>query len=100
MPIYLSPKCLCPVRPEMAKAQTIDEQLMADVATIAGPETMSQKLLEYQDLAGLNNFLTQTKFGALPADKTCANMDAVAREVLPYFQDHDAKEPVEAASGE
>jgi hypothetical protein len=54
---------------------------------VGGPNTVREKLAEYQDLAGFNTSLTKTQFGTLPADMTRANTIAVAEEVLPYFRD-------------
>ena len=61
---------------------------------------MRQKLAEYQEIAGFNTSLTKTQFGTLPSDMTRSNMEAIAREVLPYFQERDALDQVAAATGE
>ncbi len=55
-------------------------------SSIGSPNTVREKLAEYQDLAGFNTSLTKTQFGTLPDDMTRANMDAVAQEILPYFR--------------
>ncbi len=87
-------------RPALAKPQSIEDLITAGVVIVGGPETVRQKLAEYQELAGFNTSLTKTQFGTLPADMTRANMDAIAQEVLPYFQERGAAEQAEAASGE
>ncbi len=87
-------------RPALAKPQSIEDLIEAGVVIVGGPETVRQRLAEYQELAGFNTSLTKTQFGTLPADMTRANMDAIAEEVLPYFQERGAAEPAEAASAE
>jgi hypothetical protein len=41
-------------------------------------------------LAGCPTVLVKTQFGTLPADMTRDNMEAIARETLPDFQDGSA----------
>ncbi len=43
-------------------------------SSIGSPNTVREKLAEYQDLAGFNTSLTKTQFGTLPDDMTRANM--------------------------
>ncbi len=88
------------VRPATAKPQSIEDLISAGIVIVGGPETVRQKLAEAQELAGFGTSLTKTQFGTLPADMTRANMDAIAREVLPYFQERGAAEPAGAATGE
>src|SRR6185312_16410849 len=57
------------------------------VVIIGSPNTVREKMAEYQDLAGFNTSLTKTQFGTLPDDMTRANMQAVAQEILPHFRD-------------
>jgi hypothetical protein len=59
----------------------------AGIVMVGSPNTVREKLAEYQDLAGFNTSLTKTQFGTLPDEMARANMDAVAAEVLPYFRD-------------
>jgi alkanesulfonate monooxygenase SsuD/methylene tetrahydromethanopterin reductase-like flavin-dependent oxidoreductase (luciferase family) len=87
-------------RPALAKPQSIEDLIAAGVVIVGGPETVRQRLAEYQELAGFNTSLTKTQFGTLPGDMTRANMDAIAREVLPYFQERDAAVQETAATGE
>ena len=86
-------------RPALAKPQAIEDLITAGVVIVGGPETVRQKLAEYQELAGFNTSLTRTQFGTLLSDMTRANMDAIAREVLPYFQERGAVEHA-TATGE
>ena len=86
-------------RPALAKPQAIEDLITAGVVIVGGPETVRQKLAEYQELAGFNTSLTRTQFGTLLSDMTRANMDAIAREVLPYFQERGAVEQA-TATGE
>jgi alkanesulfonate monooxygenase SsuD/methylene tetrahydromethanopterin reductase-like flavin-dependent oxidoreductase (luciferase family) len=69
------------------KTQSIDELMAAGVVIVGGPETVRQKLAEYQDLAGFNTSLTKTQFGTLPNEMARANMTAIAEEILPHFRD-------------
>ncbi len=77
----------------MARPQLIDDLIEAGTVIVGGPETVRQRLAEYQGLAGFDTSLTKTPFGTLPADVTRANMDAIAEEVPPYFQERGADEP-------
>ena len=49
------------------------------VVIVGSPNTVREKLAEYQDLAGFNTSLTKTQFGTLPDDMARANMTAIAR---------------------
>ena len=69
------------------RPQSIEDLIDAGVVMIGSPNTVREKLAEYQELAGFNTSLTKTQFGTLPADMTRENMAAIAEEVLPYFQD-------------
>ena len=71
----------------VSKPQSVEDLIRTGVIIVGGPNTVREKLAEYQDLAGFNTSLTKTQFGTLPADMTRANMIAVAEEVLPYFRD-------------
>ena len=83
------------------KPQNLDDLVKAGVVIVGSPNTVREKLAEYQELAGFNTSLTKTQFGTLPADMTRENMAAIAREVLPYFQaqEKDRAEPA-AVAGE
>jgi alkanesulfonate monooxygenase SsuD/methylene tetrahydromethanopterin reductase-like flavin-dependent oxidoreductase (luciferase family) len=69
------------------KSQSIDELIASGVVIIGGPETVREKLAEYQDLAGFNTSLTKTQFGTLPNEMARANMTAIAEEILPAFRE-------------
>ncbi len=69
------------------KTQSIEELMTSGVVIVGGPETVRQKLAEYQDLAGFNTSLTKTQFGTLPNEMARANMTAIAEEILPHFRD-------------
>jgi alkanesulfonate monooxygenase SsuD/methylene tetrahydromethanopterin reductase-like flavin-dependent oxidoreductase (luciferase family) len=68
------------------KPQTIEDLIEAGVVMIGSPNTVREKLAEYQDLAGFNTSLTKTQFGTLPNDMAQANMQAIAQEILPAFR--------------
>ena len=67
--------------------QTIEDLVKNGVVIVGSPNTVREKLAEYQDLAGFNTSLTKTQFGTLPDDMTRANMTAIAEEILPHFRD-------------
>jgi len=71
----------------VGKPQTIEDLVKAGVVIIGSPNTVREKLAEYQDLAGFNTSLTKTQFGTLPHDMVKANMEAIAQEILPHFRD-------------
>jgi alkanesulfonate monooxygenase SsuD/methylene tetrahydromethanopterin reductase-like flavin-dependent oxidoreductase (luciferase family) len=68
------------------KPQTIEDLVKNGVVIVGSPNTVREKLAEYQDLAGFNTSLTKTQFGTLPDDMTRANMTAIAEEILPHFR--------------
>ncbi len=69
------------------KPQSLDDLLTAGVVIVGSPQTVREKLAEYQDLAGFNTSLTKTQFGTLPDEMARANMTAIAEEILPAFRD-------------
>ncbi len=69
------------------KIQTAEDLVRMGVVIVGAPNTVREKLAEYQDLAGFGTILTKTQFGTLPRDMTRANMEAIAEEVLPYFRE-------------
>jgi alkanesulfonate monooxygenase SsuD/methylene tetrahydromethanopterin reductase-like flavin-dependent oxidoreductase (luciferase family) len=88
-PGYTDPVSMKRVRAAkvVGKPQTIEEVINAGVVIVGSPNTVREKLAEYQDLAGFETSLTKTQFGTLPDDMARANMAAVAQEILPYFRD-------------
>jgi alkanesulfonate monooxygenase SsuD/methylene tetrahydromethanopterin reductase-like flavin-dependent oxidoreductase (luciferase family) len=69
------------------KTTSIEDLVKTGVVIIGSPNTVREKLAEYQDLAGFNTSLTKTQFGTMPDDMTRANMTAIAEEILPHFRD-------------
>jgi len=69
------------------KPQSIEDVIKAGVVIVGSPNTVREKLAEYQDLAGFNTSLTKTQFGTMPNDMARANMTAIAEEILPHFRD-------------
>jgi alkanesulfonate monooxygenase SsuD/methylene tetrahydromethanopterin reductase-like flavin-dependent oxidoreductase (luciferase family) len=68
------------------KTASIEELVKTGVVIVGSPNTVREKLAEYQDLAGFNTSLTKTQFGTLPDDMARANMAAIAQEILPHFR--------------
>ena len=86
-PGYTSLESFRHIQPDMiGKPQTVRSLNDAGVIIIGSPSTVRERLAAYQELAGFDTVLVKTQFGTLPADMTRQNMDAIAREVLPYFQ--------------
>jgi alkanesulfonate monooxygenase SsuD/methylene tetrahydromethanopterin reductase-like flavin-dependent oxidoreductase (luciferase family) len=71
----------------VGKPQSVEDLVKAGVVMIGSPNTVREKLAEYQDLAGFNTSLTKTQFGTMPHEMVKANMQAIAQEILPYFRD-------------
>jgi alkanesulfonate monooxygenase SsuD/methylene tetrahydromethanopterin reductase-like flavin-dependent oxidoreductase (luciferase family) len=69
------------------KTSSIEDLVKTGVVIIGSPNTVREKLAEYQDLAGFNTSLTKTQFGTMPDDMTRANMMAIAQEIIPHFRD-------------
>ena len=61
------------------KPQSIEDLVKNGVVIVGSPNTVREKLAEYQDLAGFNTSLTKTQFGTMPNDMARANMTAIAR---------------------
>ena len=68
------------------KTKSIEDLVHTGVVIVGSPNTVREKLAEYQDLAGFNTSLTKTQFGTLPDDMTRANMMAIAEEIIPHFR--------------
>src|SRR5215468_7250305 len=68
------------------KTSSIEELVKSGVVIVGSPNTVREKLAEYQVLAGFNTSLTKTQFGTLPDDVTRANMTAIAEEIIPHFR--------------
>jgi alkanesulfonate monooxygenase SsuD/methylene tetrahydromethanopterin reductase-like flavin-dependent oxidoreductase (luciferase family) len=69
------------------KPQTIEDLVKIGMIMIGSPNTVREKLAEYQDLAGFNTSLTKTQFGTMGDAQARTNMAAIAEEVLPHFRD-------------
>ncbi len=80
------------------KTTTIEDLVKSGVVIIGSPETVRQKLAEYQDLAGFNTSLTKTQFGTMPNEMARANMTAIAEEILPAFRDRLPQSTAKAAA--
>jgi alkanesulfonate monooxygenase SsuD/methylene tetrahydromethanopterin reductase-like flavin-dependent oxidoreductase (luciferase family) len=80
------------------KTQSIEELIAAGVVIVGSPETVREKLAEYQDLAGFNTSLTKTQFGTMPNEMARANMTAIAEEILPAFRDRLPQRAPKAAA--
>ena len=83
------------------KIQSIEDLVNTGVVMIGSPNTVREKLAEYQDLAGFNNSLTKTQFGTMPNEMARDNIAAVAEEIIPHFKDRSPEPGAkEAAAAE
>jgi alkanesulfonate monooxygenase SsuD/methylene tetrahydromethanopterin reductase-like flavin-dependent oxidoreductase (luciferase family) len=80
------------------KTTTIEDLVKSGVVIIGSPETVREKLAEYQDLAGFNTSLTKTQFGTMPNEMARANMTAIAEEILPAFRDRQPQRQAKVAA--
>ncbi len=80
------------------KTSSIEDLVKTGVVIVGSPNTVREKLAEYQDLAGFNTSLTKTQFGTLPDDMARANMTAIAQEILPHFRDRMPQGKQQAAA--
>jgi alkanesulfonate monooxygenase SsuD/methylene tetrahydromethanopterin reductase-like flavin-dependent oxidoreductase (luciferase family) len=71
----------------VGQKKTIDELMEAGVVLVGGPETVRQKLAEYRKQVRFDNALLMTQCGTMPNAMARANIDAIAEEILPHFQD-------------
>ena len=86
-PGYTSLESFKHIQPGMiGKPQTIESLNDAGVIIVGSPNTVRERLAEYQQLAGFNTALVKTQFGTLPAEMTRNNMDAIAEEIFPQLQ--------------
>jgi len=99
-PGYTDPASMKRVRAAKVtgKPQSIDDVIKAGVVIVGSPNTVREKLAEYQDLAGFNTSLTKTQFGTLPDEMARANMTAIAEEILPHFRDRLPQPPSRLAA--
>ncbi|WP_159350306.1 LLM class flavin-dependent oxidoreductase [Roseomonas harenae] len=77
-----------------SRPQTAADMIRAGVVIVGSPNTVREKLAEYQDLAGFNTSITKTQIGTMPAGMVRENMAAVAEEIIPHFRDRMAAVPV------
>jgi len=80
------------------KTSSIEDLVKTGVVIVGSPNTVREKLAEYQDLAGFNTSLTKTQFGTLPDEMARANMTAIAQEILPHFRNRAPQGKQQAAA--
>jgi alkanesulfonate monooxygenase SsuD/methylene tetrahydromethanopterin reductase-like flavin-dependent oxidoreductase (luciferase family) len=74
------------LRAHRASWQSAEDLIEKGVVIVGSPNTVREKLAEYQDLAGFNTSLTKTQFGTMPHAMVEANQAAIAAEILPHFR--------------
>jgi alkanesulfonate monooxygenase SsuD/methylene tetrahydromethanopterin reductase-like flavin-dependent oxidoreductase (luciferase family) len=88
-PGYTSPESLKKIADSriVGHHKTIDNLVEEGVVIIGSPETAREKLEEFSELAGFGSILVKTQFGTMPTQMARENIEAIAREILPKFQD-------------
>ena len=88
-PGYLSLKSMIGVmkaKSAIGSKQTIDDVMDKGMFICGSPQTVRQKLEQYQKEIGFGHLLTLLQFGTLPAELTRKNMELFAQEVMPHLQ--------------
>ncbi|HXQ50615.1 MAG TPA: LLM class flavin-dependent oxidoreductase [Stellaceae bacterium] len=79
--------------------QRAEDLIEKGVVIVGSPNTVREKLAEYQDLAGFNYSLTKTQFGTMPHEMVEVNQAAIAAEILPHFRTR-TPQPAKRAAAE
>lgn len=88
-PGYLSLKSMLGVmqaKSSLGGQQTIDTVMDKGMFICGSPETVRQKLSEYQREIGFGHLLSLLQFGTLPAELTRKSMELYATEVIPHLR--------------
>jgi alkanesulfonate monooxygenase SsuD/methylene tetrahydromethanopterin reductase-like flavin-dependent oxidoreductase (luciferase family) len=92
-PGYLSLKSMLGVmkaKSSIGTKQTIDDVIDKGMFICGSPETVRQRLSQYQGEIGFGHLLTLLQFGTLPAELTRKNMELYATEVMPWLRRNGA----------
>jgi alkanesulfonate monooxygenase SsuD/methylene tetrahydromethanopterin reductase-like flavin-dependent oxidoreductase (luciferase family) len=92
-PGYLSLKSMLGVmkaKSSIGTKQTIDDVIDKGMFICGSPETVRQRLAQYQGEIGFGHLLTLLQFGTLPAELTRKNMELYATEVMPWLRENRA----------
>lgn len=92
-PGYLSLKSMLGVmkaKSAIGGQQTIDDVIDKGMFICGSPETVRQKLEQYQSEIGFGHLLTLLQFGTLPAELTRKNMELYATAVMPWLRERRA----------
>lgn len=92
-PGYLSLKSMLGVmkaKSAIGGQQTIDDVIDKGMFICGSPETVRQRLEQYQSEIGFGHLLTLLQFGTLPAELTRKNMELYATSVMPYLRERRA----------
>ncbi len=92
-PGYLSLKSMLGVmkaKSTIGIHQTIDDVIDKGMFICGSPETVRQRLEQYQSEIGFGHLLTLLQFGTLPAELTRKNMELYATSVMPYLRESRA----------
>lgn len=92
-PGYLSLKSMLGVmkaKSAIGGRQTIDDVIDKGMFICGSPETVRQRLEQYQSEIGFGHLLTLLQFGTLPAELTRKNMELYATSVMPWLRERRA----------
>lgn len=92
-PGYLSLKSMLGVmkaKSAIGGQQTIDDVIDKGMFICGSPETVRQRLEQYQSEIGFGHLLTLLQFGTLPAELTRKNMELYATSVMPWLRERRA----------
>ncbi|RST83503.1 LLM class flavin-dependent oxidoreductase [Aquibium carbonis] len=99
-PGYLSLKSMLGVmkaKSAIGGQQTIDDVIDKGMFICGSPETVRQRLEQYQSEIGFGHLLTLLQFGTLPAELTRKNMELYATSVMPWLRERRAAKTQVAA---
>ncbi|MDN2582224.1 LLM class flavin-dependent oxidoreductase [Aquibium sp. ELW1220] len=100
-PGYLSLKSMLGVmkaKSSIGGQQTIDDVIDKGMFICGSPETVRQKLEQYQSEIGFGHLLTLLQFGTLPAELTRKNMELYATAVMPWLRDRQSVAKTQVAA--
>jgi alkanesulfonate monooxygenase SsuD/methylene tetrahydromethanopterin reductase-like flavin-dependent oxidoreductase (luciferase family) len=100
-PGYLSLKSMLGVmkaKSSIGGQQTIDDVIDKGMFICGSPETVRQKLEQYQSEIGFGHLLTLLQFGTLPAELTRKNMELYATAVMPWLRDRQSAAKTQVAA--
>jgi alkanesulfonate monooxygenase SsuD/methylene tetrahydromethanopterin reductase-like flavin-dependent oxidoreductase (luciferase family) len=78
--------------------QTIEDVVEKGVFLCGSPQTLCEKVEQYQKEIGFGHLLPAMQFGSLPAELTRQSIEMFASEVIPFFRARDIQAARAAAT--